>query len=121
MSAATIIGYAGLAAILFFCGKWFRQGLKGTYKEAPQSPVRVKRWLLARTAAAWILALFFGMLIVNQGQRLSGTSPSFEIFFLLGALTPLAGLALSLSWIRNLNRERRQRRRDIVGASQKAG
>lgn len=114
MSAATIIGYVGWAVILFFCATWFIQGLKGTCKEEPQSPVKVKRWLLARTMTAWILALLFGTLIVNQGQRLSASPSSFDIFFLLGALTPLAGLALSLSWVRKLNRERRERRRNAA-------
>lgn len=114
MSAATIISYVGWAVILFFCGSWFIQGLKGTYKEKSQSPVKVKRWLLARTITAWILALLFGTLIVDQGQRLSTSPSSFDIFFLLGAFTPLVGLALSLSWVRNLNRERRERRRNAA-------
>jgi len=79
-------------------------------KTSCRSPrLEVKRWLLARTITAWILALLFGAVIVNQGQRLSASPSSFDIFFLLGALTPLAGLALSLSWVRNLNRERRER------------
>ena len=107
---STIISYAGWAVILFFCGMWFIQGLKGTYKDNPQSTVEVKRWLLARTITAWILALLFGIVIVNQGQRLAASPSSFDIFFLFGALTPLAGLALSLSWVRKLNRERRERR-----------
>jgi hypothetical protein len=114
MSVERIISYVGWAVILFFCGTWFIQGLKGTYKEKPQSPVKVKRWLLTRTITAWILALLFGTLIVNQGQRLSTSPSSFDIFFLMGALTPLAGLALSLSWIRKLNRERRERRRNAA-------
>lgn len=114
MSGATIIGYVGWAVILFFCGTWFTQGLKGTYKEEPQSPVKVKRWLLARTITAWILALLFGTLVVNQGQRLSDRPSSFDIFFLFGALTPLVGLALSLSWVRALKRERRERRRNAA-------
>lgn len=114
MSATTIIGYVGWAVILFFCGMWFIQGLRGRYKEKSESPAKVKRWLLARTITAWILALLFGTLVVNQGQRLSASPSSFDIFFLVGALTPLVGLALSLSWVRNLNRERRERRRDAA-------
>lgn len=93
---------------------WFIQGLRGTYKEKAESAAKVKRWLLARTITAWILALLFGTLVVNQGQRLSASPSSFDIFFLVGALTPLVGLALSLSWVRNLNRERRERRRDAA-------
>jgi hypothetical protein len=107
---STIISYAGWAVILFFSGTWFIQGFKGTYKDNPQSAVKVKRWLLPRTITAWILALLFGTLLVNQGQRLAASPSSFDIFFLFGALTPLAGLALSLSWVRKLNRERRERR-----------
>jgi hypothetical protein len=107
---STIISYAGWAVILFFCGTWFIQGLKGTYKDNPQSAVKVKPWLLPRMITAWILALLFGTNIVNQGQRLAASPSSFDIFFLFGALAPLAGLALSLSWVRKLNRERRERR-----------
>jgi hypothetical protein len=41
---------------------------------------------------------------------IAASPSSFDILFLFGALTLLAGLALSLSWVRKLNRERRERR-----------
>jgi membrane associated rhomboid family serine protease len=123
MSAPTIIGYAGWVVILFFCGKWFLQGLKGTYEEEPQPPVRVKRWLLGRTIFAWFLVVFFGLMniaAVNQtyetpSQSEDLTSPTaYGLGMMIGVTARIAGLALSLWWVRKLGRERRQRRRELL-------
>jgi hypothetical protein len=123
MSAATIIGYAGWAMILFFCGKWFIQGLKGTYKEEPQTPVRVKRWLLARTIFAWFLVVLFGLLNIAAASQTYKTPSESEdstyliahgLGMMIGVTARIAGLALSLWWVRKLGRERSQRRRELL-------
>jgi hypothetical protein len=123
MSVTTIIGYAVWVVILFFCGKWFIQGLKDTYKEKSETPVKVKRWLQARTIFAWFLVVLFGMMNIaaaNQTYKPSDGSENSSYLiahglgYMVGIAIRLGGLALSLWWVRKLGRERRQRRFDIA-------
>jgi len=120
MSATTIIVYAAWAVILVFCGTWFVQGLKGTHKDKAQPPVKVKRWLLGRTILAWFLVVIFGIMTLSPAN-LTYTSPqgseestyliAHGLGYMVGVAVRLGGLALSLWWVRSLNREWRQRRR----------
>jgi protein-S-isoprenylcysteine O-methyltransferase Ste14 len=115
----SIISYAIFAVLLFYCVKWFVQGLKGTHKPPPEPTVKVKAWLLGRTIIAWFLVLLFcSMAISGQQMRLrnppESEDSSYAIGQAIGTLSVLAGIGLSLSWARKLNREWRQRRRDTT-------
>jgi hypothetical protein len=123
MSAATVIAYAAWAAILFFCVKWFIEGVRGTHKEKPQPPVKVKRWLPARTVLAWFLVVIFGMMnLAATGQQNTAPTESNDpsslmahgFGMLVGIAIRLGGLGLSLLWVRKLGRERRQHRLNVA-------
>ena len=119
MSTATVIAYAAWAVILFFCVKWFIEGLRGTHKEKPEPPVPVKRGLLARTIFAWFLVAIFGMMNIAatnqnyappQGSEDSAYLIAHGLGMMVGVAIRLGGLGLSLWWVRKLNREWHQRR-----------
>jgi protein-S-isoprenylcysteine O-methyltransferase Ste14 len=119
MSTGTVIADALWAVILLVCGTWFVQGIKG-YKEKPQLPVKVKRWLLARTIFAWFLVVIFAMMNLgavgqqNTAPTESSDSSAYGLGMLIGISIRLVGLALSLWWVRKIGRERRQRRLNIA-------
>jgi len=123
MPAATVIGYAAWVVILFFCVKWFVQGLKGTRKEKPQNPIKVKPWLLPRTIVAWTLVVLFALMnLAAVNQTYENPQPSQDSSYLIahglgimvGISARIVGLVLSVWWVRKLGRERRQRRLNLA-------
>ncbi len=124
MPALTIISYTVFGVFLFYFVKWFIQGLKGTHRSPPEPTVKVKPWLLGRTILAWFLVLLFCSMAASSArlisQRISepeGDSKSNVaegIGRVVGSLSLLAGIGLSLLWTRKLTREWRQRRNNTA-------
>jgi hypothetical protein len=120
LPALTVISYVIFAGLLFYCLKWFIQGLKGTHRSPPEPAVKVKPWLLGRTILAWFLVLLFCSMAASSARLISQKTSQPEensessvaegIGRVVGSLSLLAGIGLSLSWTRKLTREWRQRR-----------
>jgi uncharacterized membrane protein YfcA len=121
LPAIAIISYAVFAVLLFYCAKWFIQGLKGTHRSPSEPTVKVKSWLLGRTILAWFLVLLFCSMAASSARLISkrASEPeqdsesrvAYGIGEIVGSLSLLAGIGLSLSWTRKLNREWDQSRR----------